>query len=377
MLPQKFAPGDDLNWNAPWIDVRLWVELPFWLMLDNTTVPVEIEGHEFEVAVHDNYFELYGRLVTDSRSSVCYRGPLKKLDDLSDDIKKLRKSKLDIPFMWRKCKTVLKIATRCNEEVWGSAIAERKLRESTVRLYLEELCKAHVPVVNRLVQSYRLATYYYFAFEVAPWDVPRWWIERGGHAVSSLLVPYRGWDMKPVLYKRGTYSFKPPVGPTRPPTVYQMIRGEDLRKQVSATATPGEFELLDAMNFMERGDYSGAVRRYTTAIEVVVEAMVGEKIEAVQGKRDAEKFLKATRTKFDRRVSKYEALSGRTMSQGLCKALTEIRNLRHRIVHQGYRLSHSDRGQTQRLADMGRWVFNWFEDDEQRRKLRETPNYFR
>jgi hypothetical protein len=128
---------------------------------------------------------------------------------------------------------------------------------------------------------------------------------------------------------------------------------------------------------MERGDYSGAVRRITTAIEVVVEAMVGQKIETSQGKQSAEMFLNATKRKFDRRVSRYEALGGRTMPQGLRKDLNETRKLRHRIVHEGYRISSGERGQAQRSIDTGRWIFNWFEDDEQRQKVREERIAFR
>jgi hypothetical protein len=68
---------------------------------------------------------------------------------------------------------------------------------------------------------------------------------------------------------------------------------------------------------MERGDYSGAVRRITTAIEVIVEAVVAGQIQAAQGKSSAEKFLKATKTKFDKRLTKYEPLTGRTLSDSL------------------------------------------------------------
>lgn len=269
--PPHFAIGQDLNWNAPWIDVNLWVELPFWLMVDNTTVNVEVEAHEFPIALHDNYFELHCNLATDSKISVCYRGPLKKREELTESIRETMQNNPDVPFMWRKCKTILKIATRCNQDIWSStATSDKKLRDSTVKFYLEALSKAHIPVVNRCVQGYRLATYDYFAFEISPWDVPRWWIERGGNATSAILVPYRAWDVKPEIYE----GFQPSAGPTGTPKPYQLISGADLSNQISMTATPGEFELLDALNLMERGDYSGAVRRITTAIEVVVEHVV-------------------------------------------------------------------------------------------------------
>jgi hypothetical protein len=74
-------------------------------------------------------------------------------------------------------------------------------------------------------------------------------------AVRCILVPYRGWD-------------------DRPPEMFHLIDGEQLHDQLNTESTPGEFELLDALNLIERGDYSGAVRRVTTAIEVVVEAVL-------------------------------------------------------------------------------------------------------
>lgn len=359
-LPDRFLIGDDLNWDAPWTDVQLWVELPFWLMVDNATITAELEGHEFQVAVHDNYFELYGEIVTDSRMSVGHIGPRIELDDLHPGVQQFRRAHPQVPLIWRKCKTVLRIASRCNEDVWAAGLGKKKLRPATVELYLEELCKAHIPVVNRLLQGYRQATYDYFAFEVAPWDVPVWRVAQGGKSLRTLLVPYRGWDSKPR------------IGPTSPPKKYQLISADDLQKHIPALATPGEFELLDALNLMERGDYSGAVRRITTAIEVIVETVVGKEIEAVDGKAEAEKFLNKTRFNFDRRVSKYEALTNRVLPDGLRKQLRDTRDLRHRIVHAGYRIGSAERGLTQMAIDKGRWTFSWFENDNARRLSRES-----
>ena len=156
-----------------------------------------------------------------------------------------------------------------------------------------------MPVVNKLIQGYRLATYDYFVFEVAPWDVPYWYIERDGHSARSILVPYRAWDHPPFLITK------------RPgkPEVYKLIEGTTFRDHFTTDATPGEFELLDALNLIERGDYSGAVRRVTTAIEVVVEAVLERALVAVEGQAAATKFLNNTRTNFSQLVRKYELLS--------------------------------------------------------------------
>jgi hypothetical protein len=52
--------GDDINWEAPWLEASLLVELPFWPMADNGKVLVETSGHLFEVTVRDDFFEWYG-----------------------------------------------------------------------------------------------------------------------------------------------------------------------------------------------------------------------------------------------------------------------------------------------------------------------------
>lgn len=365
-LPTSFALGQDLNWGAAWIDVNLWVELPFWLMVNDTKLTVEQEGHSFPVTLHEAYFECYGGALTDSRNTAFYRGPLKPFDKMSIDIQKIRQDNPNAPFMWRKCKTVVKIATRSNIEAWEAAISEEP-RRSSITQYLIELCRAHIPVINKLVQGYRLATYDYFAFEVSPWDVPRWLVERDNKGASALLVPYRGWDVKPSIFE----------APDRAPVPYQLIKADDLNLKSAESASRGELELLDALNFMERGDYSGAVRRITTAIEVMVEAALSHEINAAEGEQAATKFLKDTQTRFDRRVTKYEELTKRKLSEGSRKSLGETRKLRHRIVHGGYRITSGERGRAQRSIDTGRWIYNWFENDPVRRKIREQRPAFR
>ena len=80
-IPSRYFVGQEINWDAPWIEVFLWVELPFWMMTGNTTVTVEVGEHDFEIAIHENYFELHVGVLSDSKENVVYRGPWKKSDD--------------------------------------------------------------------------------------------------------------------------------------------------------------------------------------------------------------------------------------------------------------------------------------------------------
>jgi hypothetical protein len=163
-----------------------------------------------------------------------------------------------------------------------------------------------------------------------------------------------------------------------PPTLpYNLIEDGDVQNAISIFAAPGEFELLDSLNLMERGDYSGAVRRITTALEVIVESVVGSAVEAAEGQRSTVKFLKTTETNFRRRVEKYEELSGRTLSNALRREMFVTRKLRHRIVHKGYRIGPGERGRAQRAVDTGRWTYNWFENNKQRFDVREKKIAFR
>ena len=364
-IPDHHIIGDRLDWNAAWVDVALWTELPFWLMVNNAALSVECEGHEFPVSLHDDYFELFFGAATDSRSSVGYRGPLRNPDDLPTAVREAMNQRPQGPYMWRKCKTFLKVGSRCNEDVLRAAGSEAPPRVNEAQLYLSELCRAHIAVVNKVITAYRLATYDYFAFEVSPWDVPRWTVERGGNAVSTTLVSYRDWDGKPLLI-----NAKDPTANEKP-SVYRLIEAEDLRGSISLVPTPGELELLDALNLMERGDYSGAVRRVTTAIEVVVEHVARTAVESAEGRPAAEKFLKDTRMRFDERVKIYQDLTSRRMPEPFLRNLKETRDLRHRIVHGGYRIGPSERGKAQKAVDTGRWTFNWFENDKARSDIRE------
>jgi len=56
-----------LNWDAPWIDVTLRVELPFWLMVDDVTMGIEVGGHTFSVSLHGESFELHTGGISDAK----------------------------------------------------------------------------------------------------------------------------------------------------------------------------------------------------------------------------------------------------------------------------------------------------------------------
>src|SRR5689334_19661243 len=85
--PPSYSIGQDLDWNAPWIGVDLRVELPFWLIVDDVNIKVEVGGHEFPVpslARRLNY--MAHKSVTPRRLS---QGPLRRREHLSNQVQRL------------------------------------------------------------------------------------------------------------------------------------------------------------------------------------------------------------------------------------------------------------------------------------------------
>lgn len=257
-IPEKYCVGQELDWEAPSVPVELWVELPFWMMVPDCIQEIEVRGHRFNVEIKDGYVERYARTIVDSRFTCVYIGPPTP-DQPNTELESLLREG-NVPVMDRKCKTVLRIHSACNKDVL-MAVKPEDERSGSALFYLQSFCEAHLEVVNNLVQHYRLSTYDYFAYEVSPWDVPIWLVGSEVGAVRVVLLNYAAWDEKPIIYT---------VGGSR--KRYKLIDESELQSAIITEPSSVEYELLDALNFMERGDYSGAVRKATTAIEAQLES---------------------------------------------------------------------------------------------------------
>jgi len=354
-IPEEYYLDQELNWNADAKHAVFLVELPYWLMVPNTTQRITLNGFEYKVQIFDDFYELYGTEVHDSRRTCAYIGPIEKVDQ---NIVQEAKNQ-NINLIWRKCKTVLKIHSLCNEDVFEM---KGNKHESIARSYLKTLCEAHITIVNILIQQYRLATYDYFPFEVSPWTVPIWWITQSNKDGFRLtLIEYKNWDFKPVF---ANIDLKE--------NVYSLISPFELQQSIlNLEPSPGEYGLLDALNLMERGDYSGAVRRITTAIEVLVENLLISKLNDTLSEDEVSNILNKLKNNFPQKLRKYLKVSGRKLESWIETELPKIRDLRHKIVHSDYKVHFNDRGLAQEKVDKGRWIYNWFENKLDRKDKRE------
>jgi len=366
----SFAVGDNLDWDSHLLDVHLVVELPFRLMFPTSIVELQYEGVDFPLLVSEDDYEVFAGAVTDNRRSCGYQGHDPGVFESRADIQAL-----GLPLERRKQRTTVYFKTKCHEDM-QNAVLELE-RYGLAISYFASLCEAHIPILNELVARYRLLTYDYFAFEVSAWDVPVWHVRSGlrGH-ISVPLFDYVSMEARPLLLKLPSKTGDQ-TEPPEPPKRLQLTSKEDLEAMSSASATAGENELLDARNLMERGDYSGAVRRTTTALEVLVEHQLRVELLKSLDPATVDDRLEKSKTDFPGRLRQWQKLSGVTLSDPTLKSIDEIREMRHRIVHSGRRLSHADRGLAQRLTDQGRWSYNKIEDDPVRRDLREKNNVVR
>jgi hypothetical protein len=136
-------------------------------MMPPGRVEVEWSGATFGVDVCSQWMEVFGGLVLDSRASVIHQGPWRPEGWEPPDGVATELERDEVAFLQRPCKTVLRLATRAHSSALrelGDNDAPRAYSEQSA--YLASLCEAHVPVVNELIQRYRLVTYDFFPYEV-------------------------------------------------------------------------------------------------------------------------------------------------------------------------------------------------------------------
>ncbi len=355
-LPDHYSLGDEFDWSAGDDPCRLIVELPFWLLVPNTTTSITCGRREFDVHVLDDFEEvhMYG-LVSNDKGHMAHIGPSDEEPPLVSEL-----GRQGVTFGRRPCRTVMTLATSCNRDVLASVASDEERRVRVAKMYLADLCVAHLHVINSVIRAYRLATQDPFVYEVGPWDVPIWYADVEGVADVIVRVPYLAWNGKPEVHEGGS------VHP------HELIDAAGLQDALALAPSPGELDLLDSANLLERGDFAGAVRRIATALEVALAAALWAAVADRFPADEVAAEVGRNETDFFRRFKQYMAVSGRGQPTGLWESLEEMRRLRRLMVHEGYRLEHRDRWRAEKGVVTGRWLFNWIEQDESRARRRET-----
>ncbi|WP_375503856.1 hypothetical protein [uncultured Jatrophihabitans sp.] len=364
--PQSFTFGDGIDWASQMSEVFLYVELPFWFMTPPGPVDVTWSGTQFRVEICSQWMEVFVNEVVDSRASVLHNGPYQDRwqppERLAAEL-----AALNPTLMTRPCKTMLRLTARAHDDAFRPLTrADAPRAEAEQDAYRASLCLAHVPVVNEPIQRYRLLTYDPIPYEVSAWDVPVWYIKHEGIGYTTLLSPYKQWDRRPV-------TVEDPVPPATQPRLqpFEWTVPAELTHAASEDSTPGELDLLDARSLLERGDYTGAVRRTVTAIETLLRWALMTELKKSYSPTDAEGRTAETDNDFPGRMRQWRKLATTAVTDAEIAEFDSTRTIRHEIVHRGRRITHAERGRAQRAVDTGRWLFNTIENLPDRTQLRD------
>jgi len=353
-------------WAGDLIAAELAVELPFWLMVPDGKISLTYNKTAVTAAIHGRYIEVSdGPMSLVSRSNAVLIGP-------ADEVCQRDFPESIVPgqmAVYRPMRTVVSFeadivadcfeAWRTRGEVACDDLTAVR-RMNRVIQYLTALATAHIPFLNKLITSYRSTSLDPYAVEVSEWDVPVWYASHEGTLVRIGLMPYRDNDTFPSLNSGGET------------VTFVATSLEEVQSQARTEVAAGKLELLDAYSLMYRGRFGDAVRSAVTGIELAVEAQLTKLLkERGYSEMQIAERLEKTRSSFFDRIQDYEQLSQKRLPGPLLhqtpyingirlrSELHWVRDLRHKVVHEGIRVDIFERGTILRAIETMSWLFEW------------------
>src|SRR5262249_50070021 len=149
--------------------IQLHVELPFWLFMPTGDLDVPINDCTLRVTVAQNAVEIQqGKFFQPSHANVLHvetPPPSEKAEQI------VKATKEGVTF--RVTRTLLTLQTKALADSI-KALQDSGRRQLDANLYFQALAYAHIPYVNKVIDSYRTVASDPFALTVAEWDVPLW-----------------------------------------------------------------------------------------------------------------------------------------------------------------------------------------------------------
>jgi hypothetical protein len=358
-IPAAVWPGMTLNWGSPFREILLHAELPFWLLVADCSLRVAVRDCTLELSITGRAIEIQrGIAYQDSHSNtaIIEKAEGRPSDRAAAILRGMNQSR----FTLRTTRTLISIKTN----VLGDALAaiqEGGRRRVDAQIYFRSFVHAHLPFVNKTINAYRRAGADPFTVEVTEWDVPVWYIDADENFIPISLIPYKESDRLPVATT--------PAGETK---AIVFVEANDIEKVLNLPEIPGEIDLLDAWSLYYRGRQSDAIRSLITSLEVLLEAKLREYLSKVGlTEAEVESRLDESWNNFQARLTEYTRASRRRVpgpilsilpyinGVRLREELEQVRSLRHKIVHEGERISYPFHGQMQRVMETMTWLFNW------------------
>jgi hypothetical protein len=374
-IPKAVWPGMTLNWGSPFREILLHAELPFWLLVADCSLPVTVRDCTLELSITGRAIEIQrGKAYRDSHSNTAI---IEKVEGKpSDRAAAILADMKQSGFTLRTTRTLISIKTNVLEDAIA-AIQEGGRRRVDAQMYFGSFVHAHLPFVNKTINAYRLVGADPFTAEVTEWDIPIWYIDVDENFIPISLIPYKGSEGPPVT-----------ITPTGETNAITFVEANDIEEALKLPEIPGQVDLLDAWSLYYRGRQSDAIRSLITSLEVLLEARLREYLSKA-GVTEAEVELRLDESwnNFQARLTEYIRASRRRLpgpilsvipyinGVRLREELEQVRNLRHKIVHEGERLSYPFHGQMQRAMETMTWLFNWLAESPppRRRRLEGDP----
>ncbi len=374
-IPKAVWPGMTLNWGSPSREILLHAELPFWLLVADCSLRVTVRDCTLELSITGRAIEIQrGKAYKDSHSNTAI---VEKVEGKpSDRAAAILSGMNQSGFTLRTTRTLISIKTNVLEDAIA-AIQEGGRRRVDAQMYFRSFVHAHLPFVNKTINAYRRAGADPFTAEVTEWDIPVWYIDADENFIPISLIPYKESDGPPVTITQ--------TGETNAIT---LVEPSDIEKALDLPEVPGEIDLLDAWSLYYRGRQSDAIRSLITSLEVLLEARLREYLsKAGLTEAEVESRLDKTWNDFQARLTEYTRISRRRVpgpilsvlpyinGVRLREELEQVRHLRHKIVHEGERISYPFHGQMQRAMETMTWLFNWLAESRppRRRGLEGDP----
>lgn len=359
VIPEAVWPGMTLNWGSGSREILLHAELPFWLLVTDCSVRVTVRDCTLELSITGRGIEIQrGKAYKESHSNTAL---IEKIDKKpSDRATAILSGIKQDGFTLRATRTLISIKTNVLQDA-VAAIQEDGRRRVDAQMYFRSFVHAHLPFVNKIINAYRRAGADPFTAEVTEWDIPVWYIDADDDFIPIPLIPYKNSDDPLVTSTR--------TGET---SAITFVEPNDIREALRVPEIPGQIDLLDAWSLYYRGRQSDAIRSLITSLEVLLEARLRERLRnAGLTETKLESRLAESWNNFQARLAEYVRVSKRRVPGPLLsilpyingvrlqEELEQVRALRHKIVHEGERISYPFHGQMQRVMETMTWFFNW------------------
>jgi hypothetical protein len=334
------------------------------------SLPVTVRDCTLELSITGRAIEIQrGKAYKDSHSNIAI---IEKAEGKpSDRAAAILAGTKQSGFTLRTTRTLISIKTNVLEDAIA-AIQEGGRRHVDAQMYFRSFVHAHLPFVNKTINAYRQAGADPFTAEVTEWDIPVWYIDADGNFIRISLIPYKESDGPPVT-----------VTPTGETNVITFVEAKDIEEALSSPEIPGQVDLLDAWSLYYRGRQSDAIRSLTTSLEVLLEARLREYLsKAGLTEAEVESRLDRSWNDFQARLTDYTRISKRRVPGPILSVipyingirlgeeLEQVRKLRHKIVHEGERISYPFHGQMQRAMETMTWLFYWLAESRPQRGRR-------